>query len=180
MLLRDKAKAHNIPLYMEMEFDISKMKATSKNIMEISRSCIHPDYRSKLAINLLWKGIAANVFKNDIGYLIGTPSFHGVNPDMYREELSYLEHFHKADEAICPSVLPQCKRDFSFLPKEDIDPRRVFAKLPPLLKGYLRIGTMIGDGICIDEQFNMIDVSIVLDISKVTDRYFNHYKRYDQ
>jgi putative hemolysin len=180
MLTDAKAKEQNSVLYAETEFDIDKLRATGKKIMEISRSCILPDYRNKTAINLLWKGIAACVFKNDIGYLIGTPSFSGTDPNDFIQELSYLFHYHMADEAVRPESRSDRLNSITLLPKDSIDVKKVFAGLPPLLKGYLRIGTKLGQGIYIDEQFNMVDVSIMLDIDNVTDRYFNHYKRYDK
>ena len=63
------------------------------------------------------------------------------------------------------------------IPKEDIDPRRGFALLPPLIKGYLRVGATIGDGAVIDEQFNTTDVCIVMQTDQITNRYRKHYER---
>ena len=63
------------------------------------------------------------------------------------------------------------------IPKEDIDRKRAFSKLPPLIKGYLRIGAMIGDGAVIDEQFNTTDVCILMQTSMVSNRYRKHYER---
>ena len=63
------------------------------------------------------------------------------------------------------------------IPQDDINARRVFAELPPLIKGYLRVGASIGDGAVIDEQFNTTDVCIVVQTHLVTDRYRKHYER---
>ncbi|HEY1096781.1 MAG TPA: GNAT family N-acyltransferase [Alphaproteobacteria bacterium] len=179
-----KAKDANLPLYTETEFDISKMRAAGKNgkpgnIMEMSRSCILPDYRNKTVINLLWKGIAVYVFKNEIDYLIGVPSFNGLDIRQHEESLAYLNAFHRVDESICPTVLPEHYHALPVRDPESFDQKKAFNDLPPLIKGYLRIGCKIGDGYYIDEQFNMVDICIILEIDKVTDRYFSHYKRYD-
>ena len=63
------------------------------------------------------------------------------------------------------------------LPAEAIDPRAVLAELPPLIKGYLRLGGFVGDGAVIDEQFNTTDVCVVVKTDLVTDKYYRHYER---
>jgi putative hemolysin len=61
-------------------------------------------------------------------------------------------------------------------PAEQIDPKRAWAALPPLLKGYLRLGAKIGDGAVVDEQFNTTDVCVVLQTARLTQRYVRHYR----
>lgn len=61
--------------------------------------------------------------------------------------------------------------------KESLNQRRLFASLPPLIKGYLRLGATIGDGAFIDYQFNTIDICIVLQTEQVTERYRKYYER---
>jgi putative hemolysin len=65
----------------------------------------------------------------------------------------------------------------NIIPKEDIDRKRAFAKLPPLIKGYLRVGATIGDGAVIDEQFNTTDVCILMQTNMIGSRYRKHYER---
>ena len=59
----------------------------------------------------------------------------------------------------------------------DLDRKLALAKLPPLIKGYLRLGGFIGDGAVIDEQFNTTDVAVVVKTDLVTDKYYKHYER---
>ena len=59
----------------------------------------------------------------------------------------------------------------------EIDPKRVQAQLPPLIKGYLRLGGFVGDGAVIDRQFNTTDVAVVVKTDLVTDKYYRHYER---
>lgn len=179
ILLGKTAEEKNIPLYTATEFDISKLKATGGKIMEISRSCVKETHRSKSAINLLWKGIATVVFANEIDYLIGTPSFPGLDLENEKQALAYLNAYHAADESIRPRVYEEFYNPLPIVNKESIDAKRAFMALPPLLKGYLRIGSVVADGAFIDRQFNCIDIAVVLPINGVTDRYFNHYKRAD-
>ena len=63
------------------------------------------------------------------------------------------------------------------LPEDQIDPRRALAELPPLIKGYLRLGGFVGDGAVIDHDFNTTDVSIVVKTDLVTDKYLKHFER---
>jgi putative hemolysin len=175
----DRAKQHNVCLYTETEFNLDALKATGGRILEMSRSCIHADYRTKTAINLLWKGIAAWVFKNKIDYVIGVPSFPGVDVQDHIKALSYLQAFHKAPSAISPIVHTQYSRPIDFIPQDELNLKEVFNDLPPLIKGYLRIGVSVGEGVYVDELFNMTDICVVLDVANAADRYLKHYKRYD-
>lgn len=177
ILKQNDAEKHAIPFYTETEFDLRRLRSAGGRIMEVSRSCVLESHRSKTAINLLWKGIAVYVFANKIDYLIGTPSLNGTDINEHAPVLAYLNAFHLADEAIRPRVLDAHYNPLPVLDKESIDAKRAFMALPPLLKGYLRIGAVVGDGAFIDHQFNCIDVAIVVPIANVTDRYFNHYTR---
>jgi L-ornithine Nalpha-acyltransferase len=58
-----------------------------------------------------------------------------------------------------------------------LDPKRVQSQLPPLVKGYLRLGGFVGDGAVIDSQFNTTDVAVVVKTDLVTDKYYRHYER---
>jgi putative hemolysin len=58
-----------------------------------------------------------------------------------------------------------------------IDATRAVGALPPLIKGYLRLGGFVGDGAVVDEQFNTTDVCIVVKTDLVTEKYSRHYER---
>jgi putative hemolysin len=177
MLTQKRANEAHQKLYTETEFDISKLKSVSSNILEISRSCIHPDYRGKQAINLLWKGIADYVFKHDIDYMVGCPSFFNTTPEAERDVLAYLNAFHACPDAIRPRTLEGHYIPLPQVAKEQLDQRAMFKQLPALLKGYLRVGAMVGDGLYIDRPFNCFDIAVVMPIHGVADRYLRHYTR---
>jgi putative hemolysin len=65
----------------------------------------------------------------------------------------------------------------NLLPAEQIDLRRALAALPPLIKGYLRLGGFVGEGAVIDPQFNTTDVCVIVQTDLITDKYFRHYDR---
>ena len=65
----------------------------------------------------------------------------------------------------------------NLLAGDAFDPRRALAALPPLVKGYLRLGGFVGDGAVIDRQFNTTDVCVVVKTDLITDKYYQHYLR---
>jgi len=76
-----------------------------------------------------------------------------------------------------PRALTERYVDMCRLNRSAIDPTRALVALPPLIKGYLRLGGFVGDGAVIDEQFNTIDVCIVVKTNLVTEKYSRHYER---
>ena len=128
-------------------------------------------------MQLLWRGIAAFVFHYQIDLMFGCASLHGTDPDALASELTYLYDNHLAPPALRPRALPHRYIDMRRLPPPLVDSKRVQAQLPPLIKGYLRLGGFIGDGAVIDRQFNTTDVAVVVKTDLVTDKYYRHYER---
>jgi putative hemolysin len=176
-LIRREAAARLGAFYSESEFDISRLLAFPGHILELGRSCVHPDYRASGAMQLLWQGIAAYVFHHRIDLMFGCASLFGTDPDALAAELTYLYHNHLAPPALRPRALPHRYVEMRRLPVEAIDPRRVVQRLPPLVKGYLRLGGFVGEGAVIDAQFNTTDVIVLVKTDLVTDKYYRHYER---
>jgi putative hemolysin len=128
-------------------------------------------------MQLLWRGIAAYVFHYQIDLMFGCASLPGTDPDGLAVELTYLYQNHLAPPALRPRALPHRFVEMQRLPLEAIDPRRALAQLPPLIKGYLRLGGFVGDGAVIDRPFNTTDVAVVVKTDLVTDKYYRHYER---
>ena len=147
-------------------------------ILELGRSCVDAAYRGRAAMQLLWRGIAAYVFHHQIELMFGCASLHGTDPDALAPELTYLYHNHLAPAggAAARAAAPLC-RDAAACDPSDSTAKRVQAQLPPLIKGYLRLGGFIGDGAVIDRQFNTTDVAVVVKTDLVTDKYYRHYER---
>lgn len=161
--------------YSEDEFDISALKAMPVEIVELGRSCVREDFRSKAAVQLLWRGIGEYVTYYDIKYMFGCASFFGADPAIHAHELSFLHHFHAAPVDISPKALPERYVPMDTLPVDKIDKKRAFYALPVLIKGYLRLGGFIGDGAVIDSVYNTVDVCVVVKIAEVEDRYVSKY-----
>ncbi|SDH58929.1 GNAT family N-acetyltransferase [Roseospirillum parvum] len=163
--------------YTADEYDISRLEAFSGEILELGRSCVDNRYRDRAIMQLLWRGIAAYVFRHDIDIMFGCASLHGTDPDQLAPQLSYLVHNHLAPEALRPVALAERCTEMRRLAREDYDPKRALASLAPLVKGYLRLGGWVGDGAVIDYQFNTTDVCIVVKTDQVTEKYLRHYDR---
>lgn len=176
-LIRRAAAERAGRFYTVDEYDISKLIAIPGEILELGRSCVDEAYRTRQVMELLWRGIAAYVFTYDIKVMFGCASFPGTDPDAHSVPLSYLYHNHLTPEDRRPVALPERYVDMNRLAPDAFQPRRALAAVPPLIKGYLRLGGTIGDGAVIDPQFDTTDVCIVVETQLVTDRYYKHYSR---
>lgn len=176
-LLRSSVAAANGGFYTSDEYDIGPLLAYEGETLELGRSCVDIDHRTRQTMNLLWQSIAQYVFHYKVGVMFGCASMHGTDPSALALPLSYLYHYHLAPPALRPRALAERYVDMRILAQDEIDQRRALAALPPLIKGYLRLGGFVGDGAVVDEQFNTTDVSIVVKTDLVTDKYVKHYER---
>jgi putative hemolysin len=176
-LIRRPAAERHGRFYSAAEYDISKIAAYPGEILELGRSCVDAAARNRPTMQLLWRGIAAYVFHHDIALMFGCASLPGIDADALAVPLSYLYHHHLAPPALRPRALLERYVDMRRLDPVAFDPARSLAELPPLIKGYLRLGGFVGDGAVIDHQFNTTDVCVVVKTDLVTDKYYRHYER---
>lgn len=176
-LIRTQGAAKVGRFYSASEYDISPLLRFPGRLLELGRSCVDAAYRNSAAMQLLWRGIAAYVFLHQIDLMFGCASLPGTDPDALAAELTYLFYNHLAPPALRPRALPHRYVEMRRLDPAAFDPRRVQAQLPPLIKGYLRLGGFVGSGAVIDSAFNTIDVAIVVKTDLVTDKYYRHYER---
>lgn len=176
-LIQRDAAARVGRFYSADEYDITPIANFPGRVLELGRSCVDTAYRSRAAMQLLWRGIAAYVFHYQIDLMFGCASLPGTDPDALAAELTYLYHNHLAPPAVRPRALPHRFIEMRRMPPNLLDSRRVQSQLPPLIKGYLRLGGFVGDGAVIDGQFNTTDVAVVVKTDLVTDKYYRHYER---
>ncbi|MFT8718117.1 GNAT family N-acetyltransferase [Acetobacter sp.] len=163
--------------YSESEFDISVLKEFPGRLLEVGRSCVDVRYRGRAAMQLLWRGIASYIFLHKIDVLFGCASLAGTNPDELGEELTYLYHNHLAPPALRVKALPDRRVEMLRLDPHTVDRRRALTRLPPLIKGYLRLGGYVGDGAVIDPVFKTTDVAVLVKSELMADKYYRHYER---
>ncbi|MCE0743197.1 GNAT family N-acetyltransferase [Acetobacter sicerae] len=163
--------------YSESEFDIGPLKKFPGRLLEVGRSCIDVRYRGRAAMQLLWRGIASYIFLHKIDVLFGCASLPGTNPEELSEELTYLYHNHLAPPALRVKALPDRRVEMLRQDPLTLDRRRALTRLPPLIKGYLRLGGYVGDGAVVDPQFKTTDVAVLVKSELMTDKYYRHYER---
>lgn len=176
-LVQSEAAAKIGSFYSANEYDISTITAFQGRLLELGRSCIDRDYRGRAAMQLLWRGIAAYVFLHRIDVMFGCASLPGTDPDRLDAELTYLHHNHLAPPALRLRAVENCYVSMDRIDPASFDHRRVQQGLPPLIKGYLRLGGFIGDGAVVDHQFNTTDVAVVVKTDLITDKDDRHYER---
>lgn len=176
-LLRQSEAEKFGQFYSDDEYDLSVLKNSDMNLLELGRSCVLPAYRARPVLNLLWQGIADYITEHKIDLMMGCASLHGTNVEALSQALSFLYHAHLAPENLRVKALPERYVDMNIVPEDELDRRKVFAELPPLVKGYIRLGAVIGDGAVVDEQFNTTDIFIIVQTHLVTNKYRKHYER---
>jgi putative hemolysin len=175
-LLRQVVASMHSGFYSAGEYDLAPLVATSAlggQLLELGRSCVAAEYRNNTTITLLWRGIASYLAMHGIGYMFGCASLHGTDPAHHAAELSYLTHHHLAPPELRARALDHVPMDL--IPAGSYDPRAAQRALPPLIKGYLRVGAMIGDGAFVDTQFNTVDVFVVMPVERITRRYLDRF-----
>lgn len=176
-LLRQSAARSRGGFYTEREFDVGKLldRHSSLKFLELGRSCVLPAYRDKRTVELLWHGIWTYVVRHKIDAMIGCASFEGTNPDKLALPLSFLHHHARAPEDWHVRAIASRYVEMNRLPKKSLDMKAAMRALPPLIKGYLRIGAFVGHGAVIDRQFGTTDVFIGLPVAAINQRYLNHF-----
>ena len=163
--------------YTAGEYDVSRIASFPGRVLELGRSCVDSAYRTKMTMQMLWRGIAGYVFSHDIDLMFGCASLPGTDPEALAVPLSFLYHNNLAPEDVRLRALPELYTRMDLLPPDEVNARRAVATLPPLVKGYLRLGGFVGDGAVIDHQFNTTDVCVIVKTALITDKYFRHYDR---
>lgn len=176
LLRKDVADRHG-GFYSAQEFDIAPLLAThaGANFLELGRSCVLPEYRSKRTIELLWRGIAVYLRHYKIDAMIGCASFEGANPLKHALPLSFLHHHAKATGAWAARALPGRHVAMDMIDADKIELRRALDALPTLVRGYLRVGAKFGDGAVVDRQFGTVDVLVIMPVAQIDAKFLEHF-----
>jgi putative hemolysin len=176
-LLRQEVAERNFGFYSADEYDIAPLLArqADKRFLELGRSCVLPEYRGKRTVELLWQGIWAYVRHHRVDVMFGCASLEGTSPSHQALALSFLHHHARAPEEWRARAQAPRYVAMDFLSKEAIELRKALAVLPPLLKGYLRLGATFGDGAVVDHQFGTTDVLVVLPVAGIEARYTTYF-----
>ncbi|MBV9557549.1 MAG: GNAT family N-acetyltransferase [Pseudolabrys sp.] len=176
-LLRQQLAEDYGGFYTSSEFDVTPLIEQHRglNFLELGRSCVLPAYRNKRTVELLWHGIWTYVVQNRLHVMFGCASLDDTDPHRLALPLSFLHHYARAPENWRARALPDRYVEMNRMSKESIDPKAALRALPPLIKGYLRLGASIGQGAVIDRAFGTTDVLIVLPVAAISARYIAHF-----
>ncbi|KAA1004009.1 GNAT family N-acetyltransferase [Paraburkholderia panacisoli] len=155
-------------LYAESEFDVSRLTHLRAKMVEVGRSCVHPDYRSGSVIMSLWAGLAAYMKHNGYETMLGCASVAMVDGGHYAANLycSLRENALTAPEYRAFAHTP--------LPVDELQTGANVAP-PPLVKGYLRLGAKICGAPAWDPDFNTADFLTLFRLSDINARYARHF-----
>ena len=159
--------------YSSGQFDLAPLLAAraGETLMELGRSCIARPYRSRRTMELLWHGAWHCALAGGATTLFGCASLPGSDPAEHRETLGWLASNRLLEVASdCPprgSNVALANRDAGSAARPPA--------LPPLLKGYLRLGARLAGHAVPDEAFGTTDVLVVLDVGAINPRYLAHY-----
>ena len=167
-MLPPDAAARMGRIYSEQEFDLSRLAHLRPSLVEVGRSCIHPAFRSGSVIALLWAGLARYMLQNNYAHLIGCASMGmadgGVNASAVYRKLS------------ATNIAPPEYRVFPHHPLPLRQPDSVeTVVVPPLIKGYLRLGAYVCGDPAWDPDFNTADLLVLLPIARLDQRYARHF-----
>jgi putative hemolysin len=176
-LLRQSVADRNFGFYTASEFAIGPTIAAHPELrfLELGRSCVLPPYRNKRTVELLWHGIWTYVLHHRIDVMLGCASLEGTDPAALALPLSFLHHFAGATGDWAIRALDDRRTPMDLMPKDVINPKQALQSLPPLIKGYLRLGAKFGDGAVVDRQFGTTDVLVVLRVADIDRRYITYY-----
>ena len=174
-LLTSAMAIHAGGFYSESEFNIEPLLARhpSLRFLELGRSCVHPDFRSKRSIEILWHGIWQYIRHHDIDVLFGCASFPGADAGMH---LNTMARLYQHSPATGPWRVRAVNGRGVRLARDGDTPEGAdLRSLPPLIKGYLRLGALVGEEAVVDRNLNTTDLMMVLPVADISTRYIAHY-----
>ncbi len=176
-LLRSDMAANGAGFYSAGEFRLDKIAGSGRKSLELGRTCVDARYRNGVAMHLLWQGLAEYVADHKIEILFGAASFHGTDPAAISHALSFLHHSYLASDGLRVSAYGDNAVPMDILTDKETDKRTALLQIPPLIKSYLRLGGMVSDGAYVDHAFNTIDVCLVMDTLRMSQKYKDFYTR---
>ena len=154
--------------YSDEEFDLTRLETLRDQIVEVGRSCVHRNYRHGAVISMLWGGVAQHVAQQGYRYLMGCASI-GMADGGYTAA------------SVHDTLLRRCASPVEYreFPRLDLPLRPVRLQgnvvIPPLIKGYVRLGAYMCGAPAWDPDFNTADLLMLLPMSRLPTRYSRRF-----
>jgi putative hemolysin len=159
-------------LYAETEFDLARLAPLREVLVETGRSCVDAEHRNGAVINLMWTGIARYLHLHDHRWLAGCASVPLAGGGLAANsvwELARARHLSPPALRVAP------RTPYSVKPVPGQTPGKLLAAVPPLLRGYLRLGAWICGEPALDADFGVADFFVLLSLDRVDPRYLTHF-----
>ena len=150
--------------YSEQEFDLTRLNFMRPRMAELGRSCVHPAHRSGAVIARLWMGLADYMTRYGYEYMVGCASI-GMADGGHAAVSVYRQLSERHLAPIEWHVTPRTS-----LPVESLDDGQT-AVLPPLIRGYTRLGAMVCGEPAWDPDFNTADLLMLLPMAQLNRSY---------
>ena len=162
--------------YCDSEYDLAPLRACGRPLLELGRSCVDPAHRGGSGMFLLWNALADYVLDHGIEILFGVASFHGTDIPVLAPSLSWLHHHHSAPPHLRPKARPEGYQRMDLIAPDRLDRKEAMISMPALIKAYLRLGGVVGEGAFIDRDFNTTDVFLLMDTSAMSAKHRKFYE----
>ena len=172
---------NGLGFYSEQEFKLGGIEKIADSTVEVGRSCVKPEFRNGAVVALLWTGLAAVHARTKCQYLIGCVSLTTADPVIGQAVCEYISRRDNVFTEVL-DVSPQ--PDFA-MPPVDLEAVKAYTEgerraellkwIPPLLKGYIRLGARFGSMPVLDKEFGAIDFLVVLDFDEMDRKYARHF-----
>lgn len=162
--------------YCDAEYDLTALKNSGRSLLELGRSCVHRDYRGGSGMFVLWNALADYVLDLGVEILFGVASFHGTDTRQLGPSLSWLHHNHLAPEALRPIARSDAYQSMALIPPDQLDRKEAMIAMPALIKAYLRLGGLVGEGAYLDRDFNTTDVFLMMDTTLMSEKHRKYYE----
>ncbi len=162
--------------YCDSEYDLTALRAAGRSLLELGRSCVDPAFRGGSGMLLMWNALAEYVLGREIEILFGVASFHGTDAQALAQPLSWLHHHHLAPATLRPRARPEGFQAMDLIPEAELDRRAAMTGMPALIKAYLRLGGLVGEGAYLDRPFNTTDVFLMVDTRAMSEKHRKFYE----
>jgi putative hemolysin len=176
-LLRQEVAERNFGFYSAGEFDVESLIARRPDIrfLEVGRACIAPTHRGKHVLELLWRGLWGYARHHNIDAMIGCASLAGADASVHAGAIRTLAAASPDSRWRVAARADRIDAGNGADGAEPADPRSLLRILPPLVKGYWRLGATFSPTPVVDRAFNTTDVFVVMPLCEIEERYLQYF-----
>jgi putative hemolysin len=158
--------------YSDLEFDLTRLRQYRERMVELGRSCVHPEHRHGGVIMALWGALAEFMVRNKLDVMIGCASIPMLHQGVVSGEVA-ASIWHQLKTTHLAGIENQVTPRLA-LPVEQWDINPAFEP-PALIKGYLRLGAKVLGAPAWDPDFNTADLPMLMKINDMPPRYRKHF-----